>query len=198
VEKGLELAEEALAATRTKQPDWEDLPNAIKLRLSLLNGDLASAEKIGGSLEPVSIPYVHFTILVRLANVELAMATGDHERALTLVEELLGEVMNLTRPDVPEAIRIKGDILMALSRPDEAYQTLNQARAMAEEFGSKHELWPILASLARAESVLGRETDADRNREEARRIVQGIANTLSEPGLGESFLAAPGVRALMR
>jgi hypothetical protein len=135
---------------------------------------------------------------VRLANVELAMAKGNHERALTLVDELLDEVMNLTRPDVPEILRIKGDILLALSRPDEAHQTLNQARAMAEEFGSKHELWPILASLVRAESALGRETDADRNREEARRIVEGIANTLREPGLKESFLAAPSVRALMR
>ncbi len=129
IQKGLELVDQALDFVEKKRPEWRDLPLAIKVRLHLLQGDISGAEQAAGPalLRPISIPYARYKILIGLANVELAMARGDHEQALQLVEQLLFEAAPLTiRPEVPETIRIKGDILMKLGHFDQALQTLSR------------------------------------------------------------------------
>ncbi len=198
--KGFTLIEEALEATEAKQPDWKDLPLAIKVRLHLLNGDVQSAEKTIGPLhlKPISIPYSRYTILICLANVELALAQKDPVRALALVEDLLAQVAPLTRVDIPEVLCRKADILIELERLEEAYQILTNARSAAERLGSKHDLLQILSSLAKANSKLGNPEEAEANREAARAIIQQIAESLHEIELSESFLKQPRIQALMR
>jgi ATP/maltotriose-dependent transcriptional regulator MalT len=199
IQKGLDLVDQALDFVQKKQPEWKDLPLAIKVRLHLLQGDLPAAEQAAGPalLQPISIPYARYKIMIGLANVELAMARGDHGQALLLVEQLLSEVTPLTRPEVPEAIRIKGDILMNLGRFDQAVQTLTAARTMAEEIHSHHELWSILSSLAAVNSKLGREKEAKALQADARNLVQKLAGTLGDPGMNESFLSQPRVKSLL-
>lgn len=200
IEKGLELIEEALIAAETKQPDWKDLPLAIKVRLHLLNGDIDSAEQVPGSfpLKPISIPYARYTILICLANVEMKLARGNYDEALILVEDLLKEVATLTRPDVSEVMQTKGNILSSLGRFDEADQVLTQAWTMAEALGSKHELWPILTSLASLKFKLGETEEAKMLQKKAYKIVEEIAETLREGEMRESFLNQPRLRVLMQ
>ncbi|HEX2698153.1 MAG TPA: hypothetical protein VHM28_10630, partial [Anaerolineales bacterium] len=112
--------------------------------------------------------------------------------------DLLKEVSNLTRPDIPEVMRTKGDILMMLNRDEEARQTLTEARTLAERIGAKHELWPILSSLATLESKSGKSKESESLRAEARKIAEEIARTLPEPGLRDAFLSRPQVQALTR
>jgi ATP/maltotriose-dependent transcriptional regulator MalT len=201
MEKGLELVEQALARADEKQPNFRTLPLAFIVRLHLLRGDLESAQRVAGPkpLEPITIPYSRYTISVCLANVELALAQKEYERALTLAEALLAKVSGLTKVDIPDVMRRKADALIGLDRLDEARQVLTQACSLAEEMGSKHHLWSILASLADIGSSLGKQDEeAGWCRKKARQIVEAIAEELDEVGLRESFLNQARVQALMR
>jgi len=104
----------------------------------------------------------------------------------------------LTRVDIPEALRWKGRALVGLNRLDEALHTLTQAGSHARETDSNLHLWVILTDLADVQSKLGKNEEVESNREEARKIVEQIAESLREVGLRDLFLSQPRVRELMR
>jgi tetratricopeptide (TPR) repeat protein len=199
-DKGLELIEEAIKITQENLPEWIALPLSIKVRLHALTGDvrLADASASIAPLEPVSIPYPHYTVLVREAEIERAFAKRDYARALKLTDNLLEEVDGIVRGEILYAECGRGDALMALGRFDEANQTLARAGTLARQQGSEQNLWIILASLARLHSTLGNVEEAKSNRAEARQIVEEIAEQLREIGLRELFLSQPRVEELLR
>ncbi len=198
-EKAYPLIEQALQVAAAKQPAWKTFPQAIKVRMHLLEGDLQSAEQTAGNeiIQPTSIPYARYTIFVCLANIELAVAKGEYDKALSLTEKLLDETAPLTRVDVPDVLRWKGIALMGLDQLDEALQVLAQACSLAKAMDSKPQLWSILASLADVNSKLGNRKEAESNRKEARKIVEQIAESLREIELRDSFLSQPRVQKLM-
>lgn len=198
-EKGFELVDRALEIADAKQPAFKALPLAVKVRLHLMQGSLPAAQATAGPrpLEPITIPYARYTMIVCLANVELALAQKDHARALALAEELLTVVAPLTRVDVPGVIHRKADALIGLGRLDEAHQALTEACALCEGIGSTHHLWSILMTLADLEDRLGRHDQAGLHRSKARPIVEAIARGLEEIGLREAFLGLARVRDLM-
>jgi len=197
---GLGLVEEALEITEVKQPAWRTLPLAVKVRLHLLKGETEIAKEFAGSalLEPVSIPYARYTVMVCMANVELGLAQEDYVGALSLVEDLLAHVTPLTRVDIPEVMCRKADILIGLERLEEAHQILTLAWSAAQRLGSKHNLWLILSDLMRVNATLGNHKEAEANRQEAQMIVEQIAESLREVGLRDSFLNQPQVWRLIR
>ena len=199
IEKGIELADQALEIAKEKQPDFKALPQAVIVRLYLLTGDIESAKQAAGPapLEPITIPYSRYTIIVCLANVELALAEKDYESALILAENLLEQVSPLTRVDIPAVMQRKADALIGLGKFDEAHQVLTQACSLAVEMGSKHHLWSVLSSLADMNARINKQNEADACRKKARQIVEMIADGLQEIGLRESFLSQPRVRALI-
>ena len=186
--------------TEEKQPAWLAFPQAGKVRIHLLQGDIRSAKRTAGNrlLEPISIPYARYTIFVCLANIELAYARGEYGKALALSEELLKEVSPLVRIDIPEVLRWKGNALFALGQLDNAHQVLSKACSLAESSNSNLHLWLILANLAEVNAKLGNQEEAEANREQARSIVEQIADSLVELELRETFLEQPRVRALRR
>jgi tetratricopeptide (TPR) repeat protein len=115
-----------------------------------------------------------------------------------LVEDLINEVVHLARVDIPDVLRWKGLALQGLGRIDEALEVLTKARSLAEESGCNLHLWTILAGLARVNSELGNDKEAEANLEAARRVVVQVAESLREIGLRESFLDQPRVRKLMQ
>lgn len=199
-EKGFELIEQALQVAEAKQPAWKAFPQAAKIRIHLLHGDVESAVKFAGNalFEPISIPYARYTIFLCLANIELAVSRGDHALGLCLADELLSETTPLTRVDIPEVLRWKGNALIGLGQFDEAHQVLMEACVRAEGLNAKPQLWSILASLSITNTQLGRDEEAEKNQKEARALMQQIAESLQEVGLRESFLNQPRVQALMR
>jgi predicted ATPase/class 3 adenylate cyclase len=199
-EKAYLLIEQALQVAEAKQPAWKAFPQAAKIRIYLLQGDAQAAIRFAGNelYEAISIPYARYTIFLCLANIELAITRGDHELGLNLIEELLNEVTPLTRVDVPEVIRWKGIALTGLGRYDEAHQTLTEACSLAKKLDAQPQLWRILANLATVNSKLGNDKEAEENLEEARTIIQQIAESLHEVGLGDSFMHQPQVQAVMR
>ena len=200
LEKGLNIVDQAFQVAETKQPAWKAFPQAAKVRMHLLRGDLTSAEKTAGHgpLKPISIPYARYTIFLCLGNIELAVAKGTYAQALSLIEELLEEVFPLTRVDVPDVLRWKGEALLGLQRLEEAHQTLTKAWSLAQKPGAALHLLPLSISLAKVNSELGREKEAEDHRAEGRKIAAQITESLREVGLAESFLDQPRVRNLMQ
>ncbi len=180
IEKGFTIAQEALDIVNAKNPDWKPLCTAVMIRLSLLNGDVQKAkEYVGNSvLQPISIPYPHYTIMIGLANVELAIAQKNFEAALSLVDVLFTEVSPLTRAGIPEVLHDKAKALLGLERVEQAHQILMEARSLASGMGSDQHLWQILSLLVEVED----------KQEEARQIIKRIADRLESAGLRASFL----------
>jgi len=200
LEKGLNVVEQAFQVAETKQPVWKAFPQAAKVRMHLLQGDLKSAEKTAGTdlLKPISIPYARYTIFLCLANIELAVAKGRYAQALSLIEELLEEVVPLTRVDIPDVLRWKGEALLGLHRLDESHQTLTEAWSLAQEPGAALHLLPLSISLAKVNSKLRREKEAEDSRAQGRKIAAQMAESLREVGLAETFLDQSRVRDLMQ
>jgi len=200
LERGLEVVDKAFQVAEMKQPAWKAFPQAAKIRMYLLQGDVPSAQQAAGDtpLAPISIPYARYTIFLSLANIELAVSRGDHQLALTLVEGLLNEVFPLTRMDIPDVLRWKAKVLQGLGRDQEALQVLRKARSLSEEFGCGLHLWPILAELADINEKVGNHEEARANRQGAYQIVMQIAESLREVGLRDSFLNQARVRKLIQ
>ena len=156
------------------------------MRLHLLNGDVEGAERATGDttgkpapLKLITIPYARYTVVVFLGNIELEMARGNQEQALVLVDTLIREAAHLTQPDMPEILRVKGQILLACGRMDEAAETLREACTRAEEMNAQHHLWPALALLSAVEMKLGNEQQTRAQRVQARGIVEQIGEGLT-------------------
>lgn len=199
-DKAYQLASQAMQFAESKQPAWQAFPQAALVRIHLLHGDLESAQSVAGDapLQPTSIPYARFTIFVVLANIELAYAKGDYLNALAKTEELLDEVAPLTRLDVPDVLRWKGLILTRLDRDEESLRVLTEACSLANGMGATLQLWLSCSALADVHEKLGNNKEAESNRNEARRIIEQIVESLREIGLAESFLNQPQVKKLMR
>jgi pentatricopeptide repeat protein len=200
IEKGLPLIEQALQVADAKQPAWRSFPQAAKVRMHLLMDDVRSAEQVVGNtlLQPTSIPYARYTIFVCLANIELAMARNEFEKTLSLADELLNEVTPLTRVDVPEVLHWKGNALFGLRRFDEAHQVLTEACSLAKQSNSNLHLWAVLMDLAKVQSELRNQKEAENSLAECRKILQQVAVSLHEVGHTQSFLDQPRVKKLMR
>jgi class 3 adenylate cyclase/tetratricopeptide (TPR) repeat protein len=198
-EKGYELIEQALETAEAKQPAWKSFPQAAKIRMHLLQGDTQSAIQFVGNtlIEPISIPYARYTIFLCMANIELVVSKGDYDLGIRLADDLLSEVIPLTRVDIPEVLHWKGKALMGLGQFDPAHQVLTRACSLAEKLGAKPQLWPCLASLATVNSKLGNHREAEANREAARAIIHDIAESLQSVGLNDLFLKQPQVQGSM-
>ena len=190
----------AIQFTESTQPAWRVFPQAAMVRIHLLHGDIESAQRVAGDapLQPISIPYARFTIFIVLANIELAYARGDYATAVSMIDELLNEVEPLTRLDVPEVLRMKGITLIGLNRYEEALHVLTEACSRATGIGANLQLWLSYASLADVHEKLGNHQEAETKRNEARKIIGQIAESLREIGFAESFLNQPQVQNLKR
>jgi class 3 adenylate cyclase/tetratricopeptide (TPR) repeat protein len=199
IEKGLATCKESLTISLAKLPGWKSLPLAMMVRLLLLKGDLVEAEALAGQdkLEPISIPYARYTILIELANAELALAHQDFAKALSIMDDLQLQFPATIRADVAEILWHKGEALLGLGQVESAHRVLVQARALAEELVSRQSLWRIFFLLAEIESGQGHAVETSVLREKARQNVSFIADHLQAVGLKELYLDKPDVRAVL-
>jgi tetratricopeptide (TPR) repeat protein len=196
--KGFALVEESLAILKDKLPSWQALPAAVQMRLHLLNGNIEAASEIARKtiIKPISIGYPRYTVLVEMANVELALARHDYPLALSLCDGLLAQIPKTIRPDVPEVYWRRGEALLGMGETAAAREALREARSRAEALNSRHTLWRILVLLADLETRSENPVEAQACRQQAREIVQFIASRLKLMAMDTAFLQKPEVRAL--
>jgi len=122
---------------------------------------------------------------------ELALAQNNHDQALWIAELLIASAPGKPHSQpIPALLKLKGEALLALHRPDEAVQVLVEARRGAEERGTRPLLWPILRTLGQAYQRLGQRKQAQRTFTASREVIDSLAATIGEPGLREQFLRA--------
>jgi DNA-binding SARP family transcriptional activator len=127
------------------------------------------------------------------------------QRVLNKPEDALARLKDLTervrragvRSYLPEALRLKGKVLLALSKPERARQVFLEAQTVAEETGARRLLWSILWELSQLEAAVDNIDEAERLRQQAREIVISIADHTGSEELRASFLALPEVRAIL-
>ena len=134
--------------------------------------------------------------MIGLTNIELELAKNNFQTALSLSDDLLREITPLGWINNPEILNRKADALIGLKRLDEALQTLTEACSLAEKLDAKHHLWTILSNLSDVSSQLGNQKESDMYRNQAREIIEFIAESLAKIDLKEKFLNQPRVKKL--
>lgn len=197
--RGIEMAERALENAIEKMPDWKSPALAVLIRLHLLMGNVAAAEKIVSKerLNPImAVIRSRYLAVVGLTAIELELAKDNFQDALLLSDHLLEDISPLGWINNPEILYRKADSLIGLGQLDEALQTLTEACSLAEKLDAKHYLWTILSSLSDVSAKLGRHQEADMYRKRAREIVEFIAERLAKIDLKDAFLNQPRVKKL--
>ena len=194
---GVNSARSALAVADEKVPVFCPYLLAALAQNHLVNGDLSQAEEV--VYKARSHPHWQalpvLCIALTLADGRVALARADYDRALQLADGLLDQIRRLgARSYRPEALELSGQALFKLGRVEEARSRLGEAREEAEVMDAKGYLWPLLYHLSQLEST---PKEAARLRQQAREIVEVIANNAGSDSLRASFLALREVRAVL-
>ncbi|UCG25584.1 MAG: tetratricopeptide repeat protein, partial [Chloroflexota bacterium] len=190
-DQAIPLARRSVADRRALIPYYESAAISILGQVLLLAGETEQAaavfdelKAIKTSMEPLLESYVEE------GKCRLSLAQQDPEQAAKNARQLSDLMRRMDgRLVLPTALLLQGQTLLAGGQLEQAGDILAQARAEAEEMSLAWPLWQILLASAEVEHALGEAEQAEKNRERAREIFEGIAQSLSEDELRLSFLS---------
>ena len=208
------LFDEGLEYLNTDKPESDEgaeffgIINTVGAYLHLLKGDSDRAnERIMaayGSLDmddlnPAFQIYVGaFKFFPAIVIGEVLWEMGRHERLRDFAESSRHLMENrMNRIYALEMLRFQGQAEFELGLYDDARETLLRARDDAQEFGSKRNLWPILHYLSKVEQAQG-GPESDQFINQARKIVQHIADAIERPDIHDAYLSLPQVREVLQ
>jgi tetratricopeptide (TPR) repeat protein len=99
---------------------------------------------------------------------------------------------------VIEGRRLRGQVLLAQGRLDEAEEELSAALAVAAEVGNPPQLWKTHVAIGDLRSAQGRPAEARRAYSEALSVIEGVAGSLNDKQLRETFLQSDHVKGIRR
>jgi DNA-binding CsgD family transcriptional regulator len=119
---------------------------------------------------------------------ELALAQGEAQLALQIAEQLIASAPGELRTQpIPRLLKLKGEALVALKRPSEAVEALEEAKRGALERREAPLLWQIHCSLGRVYRLLKREQEASEALVAAREGIEELSQTMDDAELREHF-----------
>ena len=186
LETGLVLASEIGSAL------WIDNITAYLAQAYLLQGTVSQAEAVLQAVmareqQPANLPERRMS----WAWGELALAGDEPEIALSIADRLLASAPGATRSQpIPWLLKLKGEALGALSRQEEAIQSLEEARQGALARQEQPLLCQIHRALGRQHRRLEQEDLAQRNFTSSRQGIASLASTIDDSYLREQFLQA--------
>jgi tetratricopeptide (TPR) repeat protein/transcriptional regulator with XRE-family HTH domain len=192
VERGLPLAHAALEVAERLVPVFRFHALTSLAQLYLLQGDLSTAEMYlqRAKSDELGKPLI-FYLLTLLFDVELALRSGDLDRANHVLDQVLHDLRHFgIRFFLAKALHLQAKTLLAQGQDEAARTVLQEARAEAASIGSRVALWPILMSLSELET---NPAVAEALRGEAHAIIESIAAHIPTPELRASYLALPHV-----
>jgi tetratricopeptide (TPR) repeat protein len=129
--------------------------------------------------------------LVIVARAEAALAQGQAQAALGIVERLLRTASNLEdlAHAIPHLCHLQGQCFTQLQRWDEAQAVLEQGLQASIAQGVPPQRWRMLVSLGQLYLAIGKRTEAEQALHDARNEIKRIAETLPELSLSQAFLA---------
>ena len=90
--------------------------------------------------------------------------------------------------------RLQGNIFAARGKFEEAQTVLQQTLKLAEQLGNPIQLWKTCQALGNLYLQQGKTKDAGSRFRDAIKIVQSIADDLTDPGLKEGFIQSEPIR----
>ncbi len=119
---------------------------------------------------------------------ELALARGEPEVALQIADRLIVSAPGEPRVrPIPWLLKLKGEALVALKRPTEAVEALEEAKRGALERREAPLAWQIHGSLGRVYRLLKRDMEASDALVAARDGIETLAQSIDEAELREHF-----------
>jgi predicted ATPase/DNA-binding SARP family transcriptional activator len=194
---GLETGRKALLVADETVPLYRPYAQTALAQNHIASGDLTQAEAAirKARSDPYWQAFPVLCLALVLADVRLALAKTDYNRTLQLGNELLEQLQGFgAHSYMPDVLDLLGQALFKLGRIEEARTRFMEARDEAEAMGAKGSLWSILFHL----SLLETEPEAAAQlHQNAREIVEFIANNAGRPSFRKSFLNLPEVRAVI-
>jgi predicted ATPase/DNA-binding CsgD family transcriptional regulator len=179
LEAGLALAQELSSAF------WIATLSATLARAYVLNSDLAAAQ---ATLQAVMAAEQHPRNIaertIALAWGELLLAQGTPGTALHIAEQLMasatGSLPDRPAQPIPHLLKLKGEALLALGKPQEAAPALEEARRGAQERHARPLLWTIHRSLGHVYRLLRRNEQAQQELTAAQLLIKELATTIGD------------------
>jgi DNA-binding CsgD family transcriptional regulator/tetratricopeptide (TPR) repeat protein len=210
VYRELGLIEDALtwdlqAVRETEVGDWPGLHEARANSLLNLGSDLIELQRLTeaeAALDQAAEAterdeFMRWRNRNRLAlcRGELALARGDHDRALVYALAVAAESETRRSAKYVSLARdLAGRALAALGKSAEARSAFEEALRIASEIGYIAGRWRTLARLVRLLLGMGATQEAHGMQVEARAVIDSVARGLRTPELRERFLMTPAVR----
>ncbi len=130
---------------------------------------------------------------------ELWLKRGDYKQALGLADECIKLAESTNRPkNVIKGRRLRGQVLLALGKPDQAEPELDMALAIAMEIGNPPQLWKTYVALGDLRKAQGRPDDARKAYRDGYAVVQRVAEGLEDEMLRETFLGSEHVQGIRK
>lgn len=201
--RGLELAIVADSKAEAQLTEWRPWTSATIARLCVRMGDIKGAEEAIAVL-PDSIEGIFERVWVRgaivgvMAQLELALARGDLERASRRAEEFVTVLMDRgMREPIAEALCLQSQVLRGKGETERALSLLLQARESAIAINGRRPLFLVLSSLCALASEKSLAETSQFN-DELLRLTKYILEHTTRPDLRGPFLNLTSSRAVLQ
>ena len=165
--------------------------------------DLAQAEMVlKAALDPHTPAQTMAQRLMWCAQVELLLAQGNPVQALEITDQLIASAANVARGGkILRVSKLRGEVLAALGRKEEAAAALKAAQEMAIAQGTRPRLWRIAVDLGNLYQGQGHSAEAEQAFSNARTLIEELAANVPGERLRDNFLEhastmLPRVRSL--
>jgi tetratricopeptide (TPR) repeat protein len=200
-ERGIELCQRTIQLDSVGFLPFLPWALAHLSRVYARQGNLTAAAEVAREARekhPSRDYIVYLTVPIALAEGELALAQKDYPEAVAAVAPVVARYHATgIAYRAADAFLVQARAWLAQGELDRAEEALKAARALAERMPSRQALWQILLEQSRVAGARGEAAQAKMLRDQARDVVNYIADHIGESKLQASFLALPDVCAVM-
>lgn len=196
LEQAQEHLEQPLTlAFRLGSSHWHQIALGFLVHAYILQRKLSRAEEVLSSFSAHTPMHTIGQRQAWSAMAELSLARGNVDLALEVTDRLFNlmptslEAINFT---LPRLANLHCTILSKLNRETEIPAILDLGLKSAIDQGALPLVWRFHVQLGQMKRQQRKYRQSDRHYVEARRLVDRLANTISDPSLRENFLGRAG------
>ena len=183
--------EQALALSREiGSLFWTRIVTGYLAPVAILLNDFAQAETVLHIALSSDTPAQ--TMAQRMAwcaFVELALAQGHPAHALEMIDQLIASAANTpANQSSLRILKLRGEALAALQRPDEAEVAFKRAQEIARVQGARPMQWRICIALGNLYQAQERNAGAEQAFATAQKLIEELAATIADEPLRDNFL----------
>jgi predicted ATPase/class 3 adenylate cyclase len=130
---------------------------------------------------------------------ELALLKGNYPKAMEYAEDTLAKGKNTAgKKYISMGFKLKGEVLMAMEKIEEAADCVEKARALADQMEYPPLMWKTRYSLAQIYNQQGKYEAAKEALEEASAIIERMASNVSDTEVKETFLNSEPIQNIYK